>query len=302
MLREFAGVTAVLLLAGGALVHFQPTDFVPQAQPLQIEPEPPIAAPVAKVERTFLKPLPMPMIAGADKHLPADAVAMTALPARMLSVSADMTGEESHVAARLASRVPAQVAPYFDVFVYVSKARDGAWAQRLFLFKKNQDGALTFDEKITVSTGRERSEQYFTSTPTGLFQLDPNRFMRMAYSNKWNGAPMPHAMFFNVDYRNQKSGIALHAAHGARGLAELGTRASGGCVRLPPEKAESLFNRFKTERGLVPVFAFDEARGSTSNEGRILQDASGKPYVVNGVRVLVLIENYAGSVDLASAY
>lgn len=127
--------------------------------------------------------------------------------------------------------------------------------------------------------------------------------MRMAYSAKWEDAQMPFAMFLNYAYRNQMTGVALHAAIGAHELADLGSRASGGCVRLPIDKAEILFNRFKTgERGTVPVFAFDEKRGTTNVEGRVVHDASGRPYTVNGVRVLVLIENYAGLADLASAY
>lgn len=290
-LREFASISAlILLLAVAEIILQQPAQL-----PARPAPQLPRAAPVAKVVQSVLPPIVVP-----DSHLPPDAVARAALPPRRLSVSNQMTGEEFQVATRLAARVPTQLAPYFDVFIYVSKAASGPWGQRLFLFHKDSDGSLAYEEKLTVSTGREHSEQYFTATPAGLFQLDASRFMRMAYSNKWNDAQMPFAMFLNYAYRTQMTGVALHAAIGARELADLGSRASGGCVRLPLDKAEILFNRFKSqERGTVPVFAFDEGRGTTNVDGRIVRDTAGRPYTVNGVRVLVLIENYAGEVATA---
>jgi hypothetical protein len=105
---------------------------------------------------------------------------------------------------------------------------------------------------------------------------------------------MPWAMFLNATIKGRQTGIALHSA-GVH-IAELGSRASGGCVRLPPEKAAELFRRFQAdERGYVPVFAFDSAHNRTSGDGVLVRDASGKPLLVPGYKVLVFIEDYGGS-------
>ncbi|HEY0302427.1 MAG TPA: L,D-transpeptidase, partial [Rhizomicrobium sp.] len=152
-----------------------------------------------------------------------------------------------------------------------------------------------FEESFAVSTGRERSEQYFTATPTGLFQLDVHRFFPMARSAKWNDARMPWAMFLNYAYRSKMSGVALHAAVGGRELAMMGRRASGGCVRMPIAKASQLYHRFLAEaRGQVPVFTFDETRGTTNTAGTVARDLAGNIVLADGLKVLVVIENYAG--------
>src|SRR6185437_10831493 len=103
------------------------------------------------------------------------------LPPRAIAPDpATIAEQASRVAARVSDKVPASLAPYFDTFIYVSKAASGPWAQRLFLFRKSDDGTLAFEQSFPVSTGRERSEQYFTATPTGLFELDVHRFFPMA--------------------------------------------------------------------------------------------------------------------------
>ncbi len=215
-------------------------------------------------------------------------------PSRMKMRGSGQGG--GRVATRISDKVPAALVPYFDTFIYVSKAASGPWAQRLFLFHKTADGTLAFEESFAVSTGREKSEQYFTATPTGLFELDVHRFMPMARSAKWNDARMPWAMFLNYSYRTQMAGVALHAAIGAHELADIGHRASGGCVRLPLAKANQLFHRFLADaRGQVPVFTFDEARGTTNTAGITAHDAEGDIVLADGVRVLVIIDNYPGT-------
>jgi hypothetical protein len=75
----------------------------------------------------------------------------------------------------------------------------------------------------------------------------------------------------------------------------IGRRASGGCVRLPIARANALYHRFhKDARGQVPVFTFDEARGTTNVTGTVAQDEQGNVLLADGLRVLVVIENYAG--------
>jgi hypothetical protein len=207
--------------------------------------------------------------------------------------------QASDAAQQLREKIPATLNPYFDVYLYVSKAGEGSLAQHLFVFHKDASGALVFEQSFPVSTGREMHERYFTDTPEGLFELDPERFEIMHYSHTWHGAAMPWAMFLNATIHGRQTGVALHSA--TVHTAELGHRASGGCVRLPSEKAQELFERFRAEeRGLVPVFAFDHRHNRTNGDGATLRDAQGRPILTPGFRVLVYIEDYPGGPALVA--
>lgn len=223
-----------------------------------------------------------------------------AAPTVMVPYAPDpQAGNISQAMDRLRVKVPAELVSYFDVFLYVSKAPGGALAQHMYLFHKDGNGDVTFEQSFPVSTGREQHEKYFTTTPIGLFELDPNRFERMHYSRTWN-ASMPWSMFLNATIRGRQTGIALHSA--GSHVAALGSRASGGCVRLPPEKAAELFHRFQAEeRGYVPVFAFDAAANRTSQYGQLVRDSSGKPVMTYGYKVLLIIEDYRGGPMLVAA-
>jgi hypothetical protein len=286
MLREFAAVSAAALGAMCLAVLLLSTPQHTVAQRAKLAVMKPIMPPVHLARLAI------------DHPPPPDAVARGPLAPLHLAVDSTITDDmASAVAERLISKVPPALAPYFDVYLYVSKAPDsaGPWGQKLFYFRKTTSGTLAFVETIPVSTGREEDEQYFTATPMGLFELDSNRFIPMAYSAKWNDAEMPWAMFLNYAYRTGMTGVALHAAIGARELRDMGHRASGGCVRLPLEKADELFHRFETEeKGRVPVFTFDEARGTTNVQGIVAGDGAGHIYLADGMRVLVVIENYSG--------
>ena len=207
--------------------------------------------------------------------------------------AAALAEQSGDVAQHLRDRIPAALFRYFDEFLYVSKAAGGAWAQHLYMFHKSASGELVYEQAFPVSTGREQQEKYFTSTPTGMFELDPNRFDRVHFSHRWHGAAMPWAMFLDYTIHGHATGIAMHSAE--THAYELGKRASGGCVRLPPEKAEELFKRFQAEeRGLVPVFAFDDSRATTFTDGSMVRDASGNVELQDGYRVLLFIEDYPG--------
>jgi len=82
-----------------------------------------------------------------------------------------------------------------------------------------------------VSTGRPGYD-----TPNGTFK--PNRMDADHYSQEWDNAPMPHAVFFDLDG---------HAIHGFFDVKHLGRAVSHGCVRLSPEHAQTLFNMIKAQ-------------------------------------------------------
>jgi hypothetical protein len=76
-----------------------------------------------------------------------------------------------------------------------------------------------------VSTGRPGYD-----TPNGTFKV--NRMDADHQSQEWDGAPMPHTMFFD---------LRGHAIHGFSDVKHLGLPVSHGCVRLAPPNAATLF-------------------------------------------------------------
>jgi lipoprotein-anchoring transpeptidase ErfK/SrfK len=214
--------------------------------------------------------------------------------------------ELAAVTQRLRNTLSDELFADFDLFLYVSKAVNGPLAQRMYVFRKLRNGALDLLYDWPVSTGRERTElngdglERPTVTPTGYFELDPARFYRRHTSAEW-GEPMPFAMFFDWRDRGAPTGLAIHAATG-KAVAQLGTRASAGCIRLAPEAAETLFHLIRTKyRGLAPRFAADH-KGTTNSDGVILRDVKGRPFLSDGYKVLVVVQNYGGARLVAAIY
>jgi hypothetical protein len=196
----------------------------------------------------------------------------------------------------------------FELFLYVSKAVHGPWAQRMYVFRKNaQSNDLALLYNWPVSTGRERIEHNSeglrlpSHTPVGYYELDPGRSYEHHFSLEWQ-QPMPYAMFFNWVKDGKSTGLAIHGATG-RDVALLGSRASAGCVRLAPQAARTLFTLVRAQyRGLAPRFAIDGRSGTMNNDGKIFHDANGRPSFDEGYKVLVFIENYGGANEVASLY
>jgi L,D-transpeptidase catalytic domain len=274
-LRELAAVAALSMLGMGVALNASAfvavgTDFKPALR-------------VASAQADFA----LQVAAGQPAPL-----ALPTAPDPALDLQAD-------AADRLRGKIPPELYSYFDVYLYVSKAAAGSLAQHMYIFRKGAANALVFEQSFPVSTGRERHERYFTSTPDGLFELDPNRFEVSHYSRTWH-AHMPWAMFLNASFHGRMTGVALHSSGNAH-AALLGSRASGGCVRLPPDKAAGLFQRFQAEeQGMVPVFAYDIVRDRTGADGVLVRDANGRPVLTPGYRVLLFIEDYEGGPALVA--
>jgi lipoprotein-anchoring transpeptidase ErfK/SrfK len=205
--------------------------------------------------------------------------------------------DDSDPAVRMLNSTPDEIEGYFDLYLYISKASAGPIAQHMFVYERGVDGAMTLKYDWPVSTGREKRERTpsgrktFTSTPIGIFKLDPNRFHKNWRSRAWN-ADMPWTMFLDAIENGGMSGIAIHAA-GRGKISQLGRRASGGCIRLAPDNAQTLFNTIrKSYAGLVPVFAMDG--NSTSVIGDAARLVDGSLELTYGYRVMLFIEDYAG--------
>jgi hypothetical protein len=156
----------------------------------------------------------------------------------------------------------------FRYVIVVNKAEKGPNRQTLRIF---ENGYLVLTTK--VSTGREGFElkrknqvcagapprSYWSNTPTGYYTP---KFLSIDHkSSSWD-SDMPFAVFFDVE-----NGLALHQAY-PKYEKYLGSRASGGCVRLANGVAEDVFNRIAlTEGSNAPL---------VNKDGTPVLDAEGK--------------------------
>jgi lipoprotein-anchoring transpeptidase ErfK/SrfK len=199
----------------------------------------------------------------------------------------------------LLDAVPDDIEPYFDLFMYVSKAGSGPLGQHMFVFQRDSDGKIVPYAEWRVSTGREKWEihndrKVRTVTPDGIFLLDPNRFYRKYWSRSWDNAPMHYAMFYDMMTNGAHSGIAIHAAIGQSKIDRLGQRDSAGCIRLAPRNAKELFYKVQnTTRGEVPVLAMND-RQSTDRWGKAERNQAGSLVLQDGYRALLYVENFDG--------
>lgn len=223
------------------------------------------------------------------------------------SIPPPSAAEIASVEQRLKDSLTSEMLANFELFLYVSKAEAGPWAQRMYVFQKQASGDLVLLHGWPVSTGREKIEltpsgqRMATFTPEGYYELDPKRSYVHYRSGQW-GQPMPYAMFFNWVKDGDQTGLAIHAATG-EDVALLGSRASAGCIHLAPENARTLFSLIRTQfRGLAPRFATDRRTGTMSNDGILLHDRDGHLQMADGYKVLVFIENYGGENVVATLF
>lgn len=205
---------------------------------------------------------------------------------------------ESFVIAHLRRMLTPELERNFDLFLYISKATSGPYAQRMHVVRKAPNGPFRLIRNWPVSTGRERLErnalgvERFTSTLPGYYELDPERMFANYHSIRWD-EPMPYAMFFDAVYKGERVGLAIHATDEKENL---GSRASAGCVRLSLADARELFQMIAANYGGdVPLMAYDSQTKTTRRDGSLMRDAQGKLVFRKGYRVLVIIENFGGA-------
>lgn len=203
----------------------------------------------------------------------------------------------------------AEVLPYFDLYLYVSKSTPdkGPWAQRMFVMAKQPNQTFSLLHTWLVSTGKEEQmvspsgKTLGTHTPDGMFKLDRGRFYEDYTSRQWK-SPMPNAMFFDWRIEGRISGLAIHGSD-ENGAKDLGNRASHGCIRLSAANARTLFELIQANyKGRVPVFAIDQTTGTMSTKGKFMRDEKGRVVMRSGYKVLVFIEDFGGTqVDTVAA-
>jgi lipoprotein-anchoring transpeptidase ErfK/SrfK len=294
----------------------------PAVKPAMKKAPPPVAvaaqkpAPAPELRPAISEPQPPPKVAAAPQAPPftlapqtdetRTAAAVPPSPPRA-DLAAPGQAELTRVMLRLKDNLTSEMLGNFELFLYVSKAENGPWAQRMYVFRNQGGGKLNLLYNWPVSTGRELVEyapngaRAPSFTPQGYYQLDPNRMYVHHISGQW-GQPMPHAMFFSWEKNGLQTGLAIHGATG-EDIAELGKRASAGCVRLAPENAALLFDLIKVQyKGLAPRFAYDHRTATMANDGLLMHDAEGRLQLAEGYKVLVFIENYGGENVVAALY
>ena len=90
----------------------------------------------------------------------------------------------------------------------------------------------------------------------------PGRMERKWASRKYGMAPMPYSIFFDGNY----------AIHGTVKVAQLGRRASKGCVRLHPRDAAILFALVGREKANTTIVV-DKATHVAARSGPVKSDA-----------------------------
>lgn len=161
----------------------------------------------------------------------------------------------------------------YELVLVINKSNVGPTAQTATAYWQAQKSGV-----FKVSTGRETQEvsksgrKYFSNTPTGWFH--PAWLSKNHVSKTWE-ASMPFSVFFN-------EGIATHAAL-PNYYNKLGSRASGGCVRLHISQAEWIFTHVqKAGKGLVPEF---------TKTGRPALDSNGNQKFSQNYRSLFIVVN-----------
>ncbi len=107
-------------------------------------------------------------------------------------------------------------------------------------------GGFELRDKNPRCTKRPNTS-YYSVTESGYYNFQ--ELIKTGYqSGEWDGADMPNAMFYL-----RGRGLALHEAAAAK-IPKLGTRDSGGCTRLDPNTASSLFDSIAATKGAtIPV-------------------------------------------------
>jgi len=266
--------------------------------------------PARKEAKTEANPIRFALATGASR------VANDGVPATKVSLVREPTAPTREVVRvddgvplvavaerRLFGTVPDEIESYFDLFMYVSKSNRGPFAQRMFVFQRDADGRIAPYAEWPVSTGRERIELHHarkirTTTPEGIFALDPGRMHARYFSKSWDGAPMHYAMFYDLLNNGRQSGLAIHGVYGSK-VKNLGTRDSAGCIRLSPANAKELFYKVRnTTKGQVPILAVN-ARGSTDRWGSVERNGEGSIMLQDGYRAILFVENYDGRDEVA---
>ncbi len=132
-----------------------------------------------------------------------------------------------------------------------------------------QAGRVVEHIRYLVSTGSEKrvcppeGDCHISTTPVGFYNINSNRRHQKYKSKTWK-AWMAYAQFFH-------QGWAIHGIYTDKQHLNLGTRASGGCIRMSYQASEELYN-YIDRVGVqnVGLFIYDSSSNSLEEkQGKI---------------------------------
>lgn len=187
---------------------------------------------------------------------------------------------------------------WLSQYVNVIVINAGPQAQTLRLYTNRQlrlstrvsTGLETFEKVgpirgiIRRIGGKGTTTSHWRHTTRGFYSI--KRVENEDYRSGESNYRMPFAMFFN-----ERRGLAIHQVPPdikggeAAGEAQLGQRASSGCVRVHKGVVQDIHSAvLAADRGLIPVL--------DTRTGNPKLDDSGKVVYDRGYRSLVIIEDY----------
>lgn len=157
--------------------------------------------------------------------------------------------------------------------IAINKAAKGPHAQTMTVY---ENGEEILKEKVSTGTEKEvtssSGRKYITATPKGFFR--PTKIYRDYLSYTWN-APMPNAVFFI-------GGIAIHAT-GKSQYQNLGSRASGGCVRTKLEVSQFIREKI-----------METGAGNRPGQYEVVKEAEGRNRIRYNAVSVDKLDRYSG--------
>ena len=276
-------------------------DLSPEAAPvppMPKMPEPKLASP-RMPHRAF------PTFQVADGKATRNQVA-SAIPEPPLSRGPRAPHSRAEAAAlRLRTSLTPELAQNFDLFIFVSKAERGPAAQRMYVFRRQEDGQLKLLYDWAASTGREREE----ISPRGRQERHRHAGRLLSVGSRPHVPPLSFLQLgpghaprhvLQLDREGVQTGLAIHSATGDD-MAKLGSRASAGCVHLSPENAATLYRLVQGALSGGDAALCRQPRHRHHEQYRRADARAGRRLrMADGYRVLIDIENFGGADTVAA--
>lgn len=198
---------------------------------------------------------------------------------------------ESEIAVlRSNSRIPAELAGFFDLALVVNLAKVGDDAQSLRVLVK-KSGSFRETRRFSIIASNQ-TELSYRLTP-GYYRLDPFRLLneiQVEYSDRRE--TLRYAMFLDITFGTASGSVPGHIAICGTDLDDLHARphADDPHIHLATGDARALFELIRSKyRGVAPEFAWDPAEDRTNRRGILLKTARGDVLQKEGYRVLVVV-------------
>ena len=213
-----------------------------------------------------------PSVCRPSRHVSPPSRAQVRRLSRLFSPIRRPRNRAAFAALRLKAGLNQDMLNNFDLFLYVSKAKRGPLAQRLYVFRRK--AAKTWRWSMTGphppgANGRKlspRGRRAFTATPPGYYQIDPQRMYR-SYHSSIGISPCPMPCSSTGSARGGRPALPFMPP-AARSLEKLGQpRQRRLRASVARECRDTLQSYPRGLSGTVPRFAYNPENRTTSNDG-----------------------------------